>query len=160
SAQPTNPQNGKMLGISGQISAIDSASNSFTLALPGLAASRALVVTSTGNTAYQDIGDFSALAVGSFINMDGAIQKDGSVQATRIALQDASAANVMIGPLLFSSNFQPSFYVFGRQQQGTDLSSTHMIGAFPFNYDTAVLQISGQLANLQNLPFVPSFNGQ
>jgi hypothetical protein len=43
-----------------------------------------------------------------------------------------------------------------RQEQGNDLLGFGG-GSFPFNFGSAVFQISGQFTNLATLPFVPSF---
>lgn len=153
---PTNPENGKILGLAGQVSAIDSAVNSFTLAQGGFGLQGMISVSTDNNTAYQGVSGFTALAVNTFVDLDAAIQPNGSLLATRIAVEDPSAVQVQIGPLMFSSDAEPALMLWGQQQQGT---GTDVIGGQYFSYGNAAFQISGQLANLQALPFVPSFNG-
>ena len=85
-AQPTNAGNGKVNEVEGEVSELGTTGGSFTMSLATLANSRrAISVSSDSNTAYQGIGNFSALQVGTFVDMDGTIQPDGSVLATRIA---------------------------------------------------------------------------
>jgi hypothetical protein len=61
SAQPTNASNGKALGVIGQVTSIDAASESFVLTYPQLD-SRAANVTAMAGTAYQGINSFAGLA--------------------------------------------------------------------------------------------------
>lgn len=156
-SQPTNPANGKVLGLNGQISALNSAGGGFTLALPELEIPRTVSISSASTTAYQGINNFSDLTVGTFVNLDGAVQSDGSLLATRIAVEDATATTVVTGPLLIVSNLEPSFFMWGLQQQGAQYADQFVLGAQAFSYIGATFQISGQLPNLQELPFTPSF---
>lgn len=98
------------------------------------------------------------MQVGTLVDLDGALQADGSLLASRIAAYDIAALNVMSGPLLFVSNGAANFYSFSRQQQGQDYSS-QPFGLGVYSTDGSTLfQVSGQVSNLTNLPFVPSFN--
>ncbi|MGA2920800.1 MAG: DUF5666 domain-containing protein [Candidatus Sulfotelmatobacter sp.] len=58
---------------------------------------RSLAVATSSATVYQGVSRFSALAAGTFVDMDGAIQSDGSLLATRIAVEDPLAVQVQIG---------------------------------------------------------------
>ncbi len=158
SSQPTNPENGKVVALDGEITAIAPSGNSFTLAVAEGDALADNVTVSTGdNTVYQGIGNFSALTVGTFVDMDGALQPDSSVSASRIAVENSSAVDVVAGPVLYVSEVEPALLIMGRDQQGSDYSNSYFIGGLFYSYDSATFQISGQLTNLQNLPFVPSF---
>jgi hypothetical protein len=106
---------------------------------------------------YQGISGFSTLAVGTFVDLDGAIQPDGSVLASRIAVEDISAGDVLRGPLMGVTPAVSILVMHPRQEQGQDLLGFGG-GSFPFNFGSAVSQVSGQLTNLATLPFVPSFN--
>jgi hypothetical protein len=91
--------------------------------------------------------------------MDGGVQPDGSIVATRIAVYDSAALNVMVGPLLFQSAYLPDFYSYGLEQQGQDYSvQPSTLGIYSFSSSTA-FQVSGELSNLNSLPFVASFTG-
>ncbi len=156
-ASPTNSANGKIVGLDGQITALAAGGNGFTLSIPDVTGPRTLSVTSKSNTMYQGISGSSALAVGTFVNMDGAIQSDGSLQATRIAVEDASAGDVLRGPLMEVAPSVSVVLMHAREQQGKDFPG--YIGGFgSLNFGSAVFQTSGQLTNLGSLPFVPSFN--
>lgn len=156
SAAPTNSANGKIVGLDGQISAIGAIGNSLTLSIPTADGPRQLSVSSNGNTVYQGISG-SALMVGTFVNMDGAIQSDGSLLATRVAVEDPSAADVFRGPLMEVAPSVSVVLMHAREQQGKDLPG--YVGGFgSLNFGSAVFQTSGQLTNLGSLPFVPSFN--
>jgi hypothetical protein len=157
SSQPTNPANGKVLGFNGQISALNSTGGSFTLSLPKVENPRTISVSSASTTAYQGINNFSDLAVGTFVNLDGAIQSDGSLLATRIAVEDTTATSVVTGPLVFVSDAEPAVFMWGRQQQGALYNDQFVLGSQAFSFASAIFQISSQLANVQELPFTPTF---
>jgi len=164
SSQPTNSANGKISELEGEIATIASTADSFTLSLPIVALTcpciqpTSLTVSTDASTKYQGIGAFSALAVGTLIDMDGTVQPDGSVLATRIAAYDPVALNVMTGPILSLDSATPTFYSLGRQQNGQTYSSQpQSLGVYTY-LDNSAFQISGQLSNLDSLPFDASFN--
>jgi len=155
SSSPKNSSNGKVTGLDGEITAIGS-SSAITLSLPDIEGPRPLSVSADSNTVYQGISGFSTLAVGTFVDLDGAIQPDGSVLASRIAVEDISAGDVLRGPLMEVTPAMSILVMHPRQEQGNDLLGFGG-GSFPFNFGSAVFQISGQFTNLATLPFVPSF---
>jgi hypothetical protein len=157
SSSPTNTANGKVVGLDGQVSALETAGNSFTLSLPDAEGTRSVSVSSGSSTVYQGIGDFSAIAVGTFVDMDGAVESDGSLAATRIAVEDPSAADVFSGPLIEVTPAVSILLMLPRQQQGKDFVCCYQGGSIQVDFSAATFQISGQLANLAALPFVPSF---
>jgi hypothetical protein len=118
SSSPTNAGNGEVTGMEGMIVSINASGNGFTLSVPeGDFVTRTLSVASNSTTVFQQgVSSFSALSAGMFLNMDGALQADGSLLATRIAVEDPSAINVMTGPLVQVAAEVPVLTVFGRQQ--------------------------------------------
>jgi hypothetical protein len=107
---------------------------------------------------YQGIGNFSAVAVGTFVDMDGAIQSDGSLLAARIAMEDPLAADVFSGPLIEVTPTVSIALMLPRQQQGKDFICCYQGGSIEVDFGSAAFQISAQMANLGSLPFVPSFS--
>ena len=93
--------------------------------------------------------------------MDGALQPDGTLNATRIAVEDPSAINMLTGPLLQVASMDSLLMVYGRQEQGPLIpasnGSTYYFDTPYIDFSAAVFQVSGQFTNLQSLPFVPSF---
>ena len=161
-ASPTNPANGKVMGIDGEVTAVSSAGNSFTLSIPNYVPAetgRPVSVQPDSNTIYQGISGLSALTVGTFVNMDGAVQSAGSLLATRVAVEDPSAAYVFRGPLMEVTPSVSAFFMHAREMQGAGLPGFPNGESAPFNYGSAAFQISGQLTNLGSVPFLPSFNG-
>ncbi len=156
STQATNPKNGKVRQLDGEVTALRSTGNTFTLTLPE--GPRTLSIKADSNTTYQGIGNFSTLTLGTFVDMDGVVQPDGSVLASRIAVEDLSAVDIQIGPGMIVGgdplNGQPSVWFLNRMSQGQD----QVPGEWPYNVSNAVFQFSDQLNNLQTLPFVPAFN--
>lgn len=159
-AAPTNSGNGKMSAYYGEVSTLDSTGTQFSVA-PSIIGGPlpAGTVSVNSGTAYQGIGSFSELQVGQFVDMDAAVQPDGSLVATRVAVYDTSALNVMTGPLLYTDATYSAFYIYGRQQQGQQYTAQPTtLGIYSFTADTS-FQVSSQLNNLVNLPFPASFTG-
>jgi hypothetical protein len=164
SASPTNSGNGKVSGLDAEVASVGTPGSSWTLTIPGGPfGTRTLSASSNNQTVFQGISDASALTSGMFLNVDGAIQSDGSILATRIAVEDPSAINEFIGPVM--SVYSPATFLaqYGRTELGPLQTINGQSGIYwdlpYFNFSNAVFNISGQLTNLQNLPFVPSFAG-
>jgi hypothetical protein len=171
SSNPTNSKDGKEAGLRGLISSVDVSGNTITVTaadgpscvanavascVPAAANGPSWTVTSNGRTVYQGIAEISQLVAGMPVNMDAAIQPDGSLLATRVAVYDTNPPNLSgwNGPLLLVDALEPSLYTFGAEEQGP----LQLGGADIFSFGNAAFQTSGQLTNLQNLPFSASFN--
>jgi Domain of unknown function (DUF5666) len=162
SASPTNAGNGKLVGLEGEVASFDSGKNGFNLSIAeGPYGTRAISVTASSSTVFQGINSFPSLATGMFVNMDGALQSDGSIVATRIAVEDATAVNMFTGPLLFIDTEVPALVLYGRQEQGPLASGPNGPGEYfdtpQIDFSNAVFGIGGQLTNVQNLPFAAGF---
>jgi hypothetical protein len=164
SASPTNSGNGKVMGLEGEVASLGSANNGFSLSIAeGPYGTRTVAVSTASATVFQGVNNISALAAGMFVNMDGALQPDGSIAATRIAVENQTAVNMFTGPLLNVDAETPVLMLYGRQEQGP-LSPAGPGGSPAYfdipeiDFSNAVFGISGQLTNVQNLPFVASFN--
>ena len=161
SVNPTNSDNGKAMQVDGQVATISTSGSTFTIAVDETGGTniRTISISANSNTEYQGITNFSGLQVGTFLDLDGAVQADGSLLASRIAAYDTAALNAMTGPLLFTSNTTTDFYSYPRQQQGQDYTAQPFgLGVYSFA-NTTLFQISGQMSNLNSLPFVPNFTG-
>lgn len=152
-ASPTNSTNGKATGLLGLINTVTANGASFSVAG---ADGPTWQVNTGSNTVFQGIAGASALAAGLPVDMDVAIQTDGSLLATRVAVDDPNPSNLTIssGPLVQMPASVPTVLAVGVEGRG--LISTGVIELFSFAGTT--FQISGQLTNLQSLPFAASFN--
>jgi len=164
SVQPTNAANGKILGMIGEVASLNSTGNGFIMTLPQAAFTcpcpgmNSLSINADSNTQFQGIANLSAITPNTFVDIDGAIQADGSLLATRIASYDTGALNVMTGPLLFVSSSTPEFETLGREQQGQNFSQQPLSrGGFFFSGST-LFKTSGEFLNFATLPFVPDFS--
>ncbi len=159
---PTNSGNGKVSGLQAEVASVGTAGSSLTFTIAGGPfGTRTLSATSNNATVFQGVSSASALSPGMFLDVDGAIQSDGSLLATRIALEDSSAINDTRGPLMFVDNIVPVLESYGRTELGSLIKDNGYSVYYDipqFDFSNAAFNISGQLANLQNLPFVPSFN--
>jgi len=163
SSSPTSSVNGKLAGLEGEVASLDSSNTKFNLSVPeGPYGTRTLSVSVGSATIFQGVSNLSALATGLFVNMDGALQSDGTVAATRIAVEDTSALNMFTGPLLQVNSEVPVLMVYGRQEQGPlsqgPAGSGYYFDTPYMDFSSSVFQISGQMTNLQSLPFVASFD--
>jgi hypothetical protein len=112
------------------------------------------------STIFQGISGFSQLAAGMPVDMDVAIQTDGSLLATRVSVEDANTASLSIfgGPVESVYAPRQEFSIVGREQQGYLDANAYYDGSLQFNFGGAVFQTTGELTNLQSLPFPASFN--
>ncbi len=161
-AQPTDATNGKATGLLGQIGSVDASGNSFIVDGadgPNLNGPRWQANTN-GATVFQGVDSIGQLAAGMPVDMDLAIQSDGTLLATRVAVEDTNttSVNIFSGPVNQLMASQPVAYVFFQEQQGQLDKSSYYEGAFPVSVGTAAFRTSGELTNQQSLPFSPSFN--
>jgi hypothetical protein len=162
SASPTDSGNGKVSGLVAEVASVGTPGSSLTLTIAGGPfGTRTLSASSNSQTVLQGINGASALSPGMFLNADGAIQSDGSLLMTRIAVEDSTAVNVFSGPLMTVDNVVPVLTHYGRTELGPLQTINGQSGMYfdtpYFDFSNAAFNISGQLTNLQNLPFVPSF---
>jgi len=164
SNSPPNSGEGNVRGLVASVVSVGTTPSNLTLMIAGGSfGTRTLSASSNSATVFQGVSGISALSPGMFLNVDGAIQSDGSLLATRIEVEDSSAINDSSGPVMFVDNVVPALQLYGRTELGTlltDISgqSGIYLDTPNFGLNGPVFQISGRFTNLQNLPFVPSFN--
>jgi hypothetical protein len=158
SSQPSSAANGKANGVDGEVASVNTAANSFVITYPETESPRTVAVSTGAATVYQGINNFAALTVGTFVDLDGAIQSDGSIMASRIAVEDPTATSVLTGPLVFVCESEACLTVYGREEQGFFYNDEFLGGGQYFNFINTAFQISGQLPNLNTLPFTPEFD--
>lgn len=158
----------KLSGLNGRVTSTNSAGNKITLetvngySRPAAPAGSLFTIATDTSTTYQGIGGFASLAPETFVNVDLALQPDGSLLATRIEVEDPNATNVMIGPIATvyapSTAFSNTFVDVGRLQQGSDLD-INPIASWNYSIDAnTVFKISQQFGIPANLPFSATFN--
>jgi len=162
---PTNAANGLVSGMKTSIAATGIAGTAPTLTITaGPYGNRSVYASTSSSTVFQGVANSNGLAVGMFANVDGAIQPDGSLIATRIEVENPTAINIFTGPLLQVIPQVDVLMQYGRQEQGPLTSFDNETGLYwnspSFNYAPASFRISGQLTNLATLPFVASFTAQ
>jgi hypothetical protein len=163
-AQPTNSANGKAAGVEGLVGSVSA--NSAGLSVTAFFSTNEGAVPTwqvnlNSGTVFQGVGSASGISAGMPVDMDLVIQPDGSLLATRVAVYDtdATSLNLAFGPplaLYSSGGYQATYPVMDtlEVEQAGDL--TELTGLYSIS--NASFQISGQLANLQSLPFGASFN--
>jgi len=166
STSPRNPASGLVTGLQATVASVGATGPSMTLTIPAVSFGTRTVVADTNSaTVFQGISGFSALASGMFLNLDGALQSDGSLLATRIEVENPSALNIYTGPIISVDNLAPDvLQLYGRTEMGPLVTDpvNNQPGQYweipYFDYSSSTFQISGQLTNVLSLPFVPSFN--
>ena len=165
SPSPTNAGNGLVTGLEATIASVGATGSSLTLTIPaGSYGTRTVQVSANSATAFQGVSGFSVLSPGMFLNLDGALQSDGSLLATRIQVENPTALNLFTGPVLSVNTLYPVLMLYGRTEIGPLMEDpvTNQSGLYDdsprLDFSAATFQISGQLSNIQSLPFVASFN--
>jgi hypothetical protein len=165
SPSPANAGNGLVTGLEATMTSLGTTGSRLTLTIPEVSfGTRTVEASANSATVFQGVSGLSGLASGMFVNLDGALQSDGSLLATRIEVENPSALNISTGPLLSVDTLVPVLLQYGRIQMGPLLTDwpTGQPGQYfespYFDFSSAAFQISGQFTNLQSLPFVPSFN--
>ena len=139
------------------VTAVSGTSGSFEVQRPAYMSvpATSLKVSIDEGTALQGIDGLASLTVGMFVDFDGAIQTDGSVQATRVAVADPAAVDVRRGPILSVFNQTiPIVDIQPIEGQGKDA----LVDTEAYDFGSTTFHISGQLANVQQLPFAAAFN--
>lgn len=156
--QPTNGTNGKEIGLLAVVTSVDASEASFSALYPS--SGSVYSFQSSGSTVYQGIPGISALSPGMPVNMDAAVQQDGSLLATRIAVQDADADQITIssGPLLNVAHYSENGVDYvATYAYASQIAGKLLVPWNNFTYNDATFQISPQLANVQSLPFPAIF---
>jgi len=158
-AVPTDETNGKVIGVAGQVLALNMNGNSLTAQTPD---GVSLTLNTNASTTFQGIAAFSSLVANSLVNFDAAIQSDGSLLATRVEVDDLTATLEGIGPFLYPAGSAGGFSTALLEFNGCVGSSNAFCGAegpmlFQSNGST-VFSVSQQFSNVANLPFSASFN--
>ncbi len=162
--QPTNSANGMATGLHGLIGTVAANGSSFSATSPNGPTWQAnpgsitWQVNTSSSTVFQGITGASQLAAGLPVDMDVAIQQDGSLQATRVAVYDTNASTLTMARGLLDelADSESVLNAAIGEYQGPILYGLGMSN--PFSFNNAVFQTSGQLANLKSLPFTASFN--
>jgi hypothetical protein len=156
-AQPTNSGNGKATNLDGQITSLSTNTSSFNVtAGDGVSWS----IATNGGTVFQGIPGLSALVPGMAVDVDAALQDDGTLLATRIAVNDTNVTDLTLwrGPLLFVSNAEPAFTLYTVETRGQLFNDAAESGPWILGFGSASFQISSALNNLNSLPFNATFD--
>jgi len=154
---PPGSASNTVLSLEGAVTAVSGDSGSFEVQRPVYMSEPAtsLKVSIDDGTALQGIDGLASLAIGMFVNLDGAIQADGSVHATRVAVADSAAVDVRRGPILSVTNEAiPIVTIEPIEGQGKD----GLVDMEPYDFSSSTFHISGQVSNVQQLPFAATFN--
>ena len=170
--QPTNATNGRLTALEGLVASTGLGSTGFTVTAPDGAnaweistsgqtvnsAAWTWRVSTNSSTVFQGVGNAAGLAAGMPVDMDGMLQADGSVLATRVAVLDPDTTTLTVntGPLMLVSNAVTELYQGNRQFEG---SEQYMNGWIAYNFGNTTFATWGGLTNTATLPFSATFNG-
>jgi Domain of unknown function (DUF5666) len=162
---PTNSTNGKATGLRGSIGSVAANGAGFSVnGADGPIGQVSLAgplwqVSTASNTVFQGISGASQLAAGLPVDMDVAIQADGSLLATRVEVYDINPSNLSfsIGPQVSVAASVSLMTPLSIERQGPAFLGISDSGDV-FNFGSAAFQTSGQMANVSALPFTASFD--
>lgn len=180
SPSPASPSTGKFSGLRGLISSVDSVGSSFTVSASDgsvteiqqtgatvIAPAPVWQVDANSSTALQGVSSLTTLTVGMPVNFDATLQSDGSMLATRMAVDNPNTTNLtvsngpviaVLSPVLFSSHRLVGALINGVEGYFANKPLGFLDSENAFNFDHTQFQTSKQLSNLQSLPFKPSFD--
>lgn len=155
---PTNGTNGLDCGMRGKVTALGT--NQFTLTNPE---SVSMVINVNGNTQYQGLSGFSALATGALVEVDVAVQANGSLLALRVEEDVApnATAELLVGPVVAVSGAPAtSFTEIVRQTIGPAAAASAVEKDAITITGSTQFQLPGRWKNLvvDGVPFTPSFD--
>jgi hypothetical protein len=161
-AQPTDATNGKLVALEGLFASAGTTPGSFTMTAAdgsplGTTTKTMWRVDTNSTTAFQGVGNAGGLTAGVAVDLDGILQADGSVLATRVAAPDANTTNLVVnsGPLMLVAASAPVLNQVNQEAEG----SLPFIDGWPvYSFGNATFATWGGLLNLASLPFAPSFN--
>ena len=163
STSPATSATGKVDGLMATVAAVGTTSSNFTLTIAaGPFGTRTLSASSSKSTVFQGVSGAADISPGMFVDVDGVVQSDGSLLAARVEVKDSSAVNDSAGPVIWVDSVTPALQLYGRNELGPLQTFNGRSGIYLstpyFGLNGPAFKISGQFTNLQNLPFVPSFN--
>jgi hypothetical protein len=152
-ANPSTLQDGKVEDVHGQVTA--SSGSALTITTDS---GSSLTFDTSSSTIFAGASGSAASPLGSFVDVDAALQADGSILATHIQTEGTSQPYDMIGQALgYSDQILASS---GREQQGPNLPNG--TGFFDNNLQinpSTQFEISWPSGTAPtSLPFTPAFN--
>jgi hypothetical protein len=154
---PPGSASNTVLSLEGAVTAVSGSSGSLEVQRAAYMSQSAasLKVSIDGSTTLQGIDGLASLVVGMFVDLDGSIQADGSIHATRIAVADPAAVDVRRGPIVAVFNQAiPIVEIKPIEGQGQD----GLVDIETYDFSSTTFRVSGQLSNVQQLPFSAAFN--
>ena len=109
------------------------------------------------NVVQVVVSNYEVGPAGVPVDMDVALQQDGSLVATRVSVisTGTTTLTVVSGPLMTVSSAVPVTYVIGAEQQGYLPTG---LGGFGYvNFGNSQFEPSDQFKNLASLPFKATF---
>jgi hypothetical protein len=157
-AQPTNISNGMLLGLDGSIGSVSSDGSGLTvnsLLSDNVVDTPSWQLNLSSGTVFQGVSGPSKLAPGMPVDLDAAIQQDGTLLVSRLAVLDTNTAN-----LALSSGPPQSVYA---AQGFVDALEVQQQGDLPgllnrYGYVKAEFGVSPRFRNLGSLPFAAGFS--
>ncbi len=161
-AQPTSSANGLAVGLEGTIASLGPGGSGINV--DALVDNQGPVwqVSFNGSTLFQGVSGASQLTVGLPVNMDLAIQPDGSFLATRVEVISTHITTLTLasGTLMNVSNSPAVGFFTDASQEGYLPWGGVGSGFGSVNFADTQFQVSGQFENLVSLPFAASFNAE
>ncbi|HEX4309600.1 MAG TPA: DUF5666 domain-containing protein, partial [Acidobacteriaceae bacterium] len=161
-AAPTNSSNGPLTALEGLVGTTGASGNGFTVIPPdgtnaGTTNNWTWQVSTNSSTVFEGVGNAAGLTAGMPVDMDGVLEADGSVLATRVAVSDADTTNLTVntGSLMFVGATVPDLFEGNRLAEGSQM---YVNGWGAYDFSSATFATWGGLTNVATLPFGASFH--
>lgn len=151
---PADPLNGGIQEMMGTVSSVSS--NGFTMS--SLQAPQSFTFTMNSSTVF-DGTTMSALSNGMCVFVDGTLQADGSLLATRVQAMVGSGGAMGAGIVTGLSGIPPTTLTMALQNGvGGGMMSTMFTNGITVTLSGPTFVIDDGIVDLSNLPFVPVFD--
>ena len=105
SAQPAS---GFVTGLDLRFASLSAVGNSFVATTPN---GSSLSLATNATTVYQGVSGLSSITMGMLVDLDAAIQADGSLLARRVQVNDPAAVDEFVGPWTFTNGKTGQFVI-------------------------------------------------
>lgn len=159
SSELQNASESTPINAVGKIGALETAPSGASSFVLNLSSGTAMTVSSDNETNYQGVNGYDSLSSGMFADVDLTMQPDGTLLATRVEVPDATASDLVTGPVF---NIDPAAGIFnlvGERELGQDFSSGFRSGGMALQFTgNTEFRLYGGFQAPQGLPFTPAFD--
>jgi hypothetical protein len=155
SGTPLDPANGGIQQMMGTVSGISG--SSFTMT--SLQAAQSFTFATNSSTTFDNISSMSGMMSGMLLIVDGTLQSDGSLMATKVQSM-MNSGGVMGGGMMTAVTGSPATALTMVMQNGagTSMMSSYLAAGVTINLSGTTYEIDEDNVDMSSLPFTPVFD--